>query len=181
MLNDVASCMQPPLLYVTDSQAHSHCDVTHVMSCAAGRAMVSHRTIIVVYIEFAWNYAGFDSNYYFMRLTQLWKSPNYANKSLNYSSIGDSWIPVLMMSCIITWFLSIRLVRSEGNQSTTSITLLITRDWGSCNQVSCLWWMPGCYRMYGDSSSVVIGEFSFKIGLYFIHYDLQTLYTSKRI
>ena len=32
--------------------------------------------------------------------------------------------------------------------------------------------------MYGDSSSVVIGESSFKIGLYFIHYDLQTLYTS---
>ena len=35
--------------------------------------------------------------------------------------------------------------------------------------------------MYGDSSLVVIGESSFKIGFYFIHYDLQTLYTSKRI
>ena len=35
--------------------------------------------------------------------------------------------------------------------------------------------------MYRDSSLVVIGESSFKIGLYFIHYDLQTLYTSKRI
>ena len=27
--------------------------------------------------------------------------------------------------------------------------------------------------MYGDSSLVVIGESSFNIGLYFIHYDLQ--------
>ena len=86
----------------------------------------------------------------------------------------------LIMSCII-WFLSMRLVRWEGNHSTTSITLLITRDWGWCTQVSCLWWMPGCYRMYGGSSLVVIGESSFKIGLYLIHYDLQTLYTSKRI
>ena len=60
VLNDVASCMQPPLLYVTatsqthsQSQAHSHCDVTNVMSSAAGRATVSHLAIIVVYIEFA--------------------------------------------------------------------------------------------------------------------------------
>ena len=87
----------------------------------------------------------------------------------------------LMMSCTIRWFLSMRLVRWEGNQSTTSITLWITRDWGWCNQDSCLWWMPGSYRMYGDSSLVEIGESSFKIDLYFIHYDLQTLYTSKRI
>ena len=51
--------------------------------------------IIVVYIEFAWNYEGLNSiYYYFMRITQLWKSLNYANKSLNYSSVGDSWIPV---------------------------------------------------------------------------------------
>ena len=34
--------------------------------------------------------------------------------------------------------------------------------------------------MSGDSNLVVIGESSFKIGLYFIHYDLQTLYTSKK-
>ena len=39
----------------------------------------------------------------------------------------------------------------------------------------------GCDWRMGDSSLVVIGESSFKIGLYFIHYDLQTLYTSKRI
>ena len=58
--------------HVTDSQAHSHCDVTHVMSSAAGRATVSHLAIIVVYIQFAGNNAGFDSNYYyFMRLAQL--------------------------------------------------------------------------------------------------------------
>ena len=110
MLNDVASCMQPPLLYVTatsqtqsQSQAHSHCDVTNVMSSAAGRATVSHLAIIVVYIEFAWNYVGFDSNYYFMRLTQLWKSPNYANKSLNYSSVSDSWIPLWTVSIMENW------------------------------------------------------------------------------
>ena len=87
----------------------------------------------------------------------------------------------MMKSCIITWFLSMRLVRWEGNQWTTSITLLITSDWSWCNQVSCLRWMPGCYSMYGDSSLVVIGESSFKIGPYFIYSDLQTLYTSKRI
>ena len=63
------------------SSLHSVCDVTHVMSSAAGRATVSHLAIIVAYIEFALNYAGFDSNYYyFMRFAQLWKSPNYANK-----------------------------------------------------------------------------------------------------
>ena len=38
--------------------------------------------------------------------------------------------------------------------------------------------ITGCYRIYGHPSLVVIGESSFKIGLYFIHYDLQTLYTS---
>ena len=32
--------------------------------------------------------------------------------------------------------------------------------------------------MYGDSSLVVIVESSFKIGRYFINYDLQALYTS---
>ena len=42
--------------------------------------------------------------------------------------------------------------------------------------------MPGCYRMYGDSSLVVIGESSFKIGLYFIHYDyIYVLYKKKDI
>ena len=58
-----------------------------------------------VNIEFAWNYADFNSNYYyFMRLMQLWKSPNYANTSLNYSSIGDGWIPVWTVSAAkFTW------------------------------------------------------------------------------
>ena len=64
-------------------------------SCYVQRCWKSHLPIMVVHIEFAWNYAAFNSNYYhFMRLTQLWKFPNYANKSLNYSSVGDSWIPV---------------------------------------------------------------------------------------
>ena len=35
-----------------------------------------------------------------MRLTQLWKSPNYANKSLNYSSVSDSGIPVWLYDFI---------------------------------------------------------------------------------
>ena len=42
--------------HVTDNHrltAHSLCDVTHVVSSAAGRATVSHLAIIVVYIEFA--------------------------------------------------------------------------------------------------------------------------------
>ena len=79
MHDDVASCMQLPLLYITDSQAHSHCNVTHVMSSATGRATVSHLAIIVVYIEFALNYAGFDSNYYyFMRF-----APEVENKQLS--------------------------------------------------------------------------------------------------
>ena len=108
-----------------------------------------------------------------------WNLPIYINYWL--WAIWGVMNDELMMSCIITWFLSMRLVSWKGNQSTTSITLLITRDWGWCNPVSCLWWMPGCYRMYGDSSFVVIGESSFKVGLYFIYYDLQTLCTSKRI
>ena len=49
--------------------AHSHCNVTHVD--ITGKTTVSHLAIIVVDIEFAGNYAGFDLNYYFMRLTQL--------------------------------------------------------------------------------------------------------------
>ena len=36
----------------------------------------------------------YSNCYYFMRITQLWKSPNYANKFQNYSFVGDSWIPV---------------------------------------------------------------------------------------
>ena len=56
---------------------------------------LAHLALIVVYIEFAWNYVRFNSNdYYFMRFTHLWKSPNYANKSVNYFAVGDSWIPV---------------------------------------------------------------------------------------
>ena len=50
-----------------------------------------HQTSMVVYIEFARNFVGFNPNYYyFMRIMQLWKSPNYANKFQNYSFVGDS-------------------------------------------------------------------------------------------
>ena len=60
-----------------------------------------HQTSIVVNIEFAWNYAGSNSNYYnFMRIMQLWKSPNSANKFQNYSSVGDSWIPVWVVATV---------------------------------------------------------------------------------
>ena len=59
-----------------------------------------HQTWIVVYIEFAWNYTGFNSNYYyFTRITQLWKSQNYTNKFQNNFSVGDSWIPVWFTGC----------------------------------------------------------------------------------
>ena len=69
--------------------------VLKVVRCAGRCSWMSHQTSIVVYIEFAWNYTGFNSNYYyFMRILQLWKSPNYANKFQNYSSVCDSWIPV---------------------------------------------------------------------------------------
>ena len=68
--------------------------VLKVIRCAGRYSWMSHQTSIVVYIEFAWNYAGFNLNYYSMRIMQLWKSPNYANKFQNYSTIGDSWIPV---------------------------------------------------------------------------------------
>ena len=55
--------------------------VLKVVRCARQCSWMSHQTSIVVYIEFAWNYTGFNSNYYYlMRITQLWKSPNYANK-----------------------------------------------------------------------------------------------------
>ena len=97
MLNNVASCMQPPLLYITatsqthsQSQAHSRCDVTNVMSSATGRATVSHLAIILVYIEFAWNYAGFDSNYYyFTRLTPIVEETLTSGK---YVSLFLIWI-----------------------------------------------------------------------------------------
>ena len=66
--------------------------------------------------------------------------------SVDSGSSEELWM-MNRWSCIITWFLGMRLVRWEGNQSTTSITILITRDWGRCNQVSCLWWMPGCMEI----------------------------------
>ena len=47
--------------------------VLKVVRCAGQCSWLSHQTSIVVYIEFAWNYVGFNSNYYFMRITQLWK------------------------------------------------------------------------------------------------------------
>ena len=69
--------------------------VSKMLWCAVCYAWMAHLALIVVYIEFAWNYVRFNSNdYYFMRFTHLRKSPNYANKSLNYFAVGDSWILV---------------------------------------------------------------------------------------
>ena len=69
--------------------------VSKILRCAVCYHWMAHLALIVVNIEFAWNYARFNSNdYYFMRFTHLQKSLNYANKSLNYFAVDDSWIPV---------------------------------------------------------------------------------------
>ena len=42
---------------------------------------IAHIALIVVYIEFAWNYASFNSNYYyFMKTTHLLKPQSSAGK-----------------------------------------------------------------------------------------------------
>ena len=69
--------------------------VSKMLWCAVCYRWMAHLALIVVYLEFAWNYVHFNSNdYYFMRFTHLRKSPNYANKSLNYFAVGDTWITV---------------------------------------------------------------------------------------
>ena len=69
--------------------------VSKMLRYAVCYRWMAHLALIVVYIEFAWNYVRFKSNdYYFIRFTHLRKSQNYANKSLNYFAVGDSWIPV---------------------------------------------------------------------------------------
>ena len=69
--------------------------ISKMLQCAVCYSWMAHLALIVVYIEFAWNYVRFNSNdNYFMRFTHLQKSPNYTNKSLNYFTVGDSWIPV---------------------------------------------------------------------------------------
>ena len=69
--------------------------VSKMLRCTVCYRWMAHLALTVVYIEFTWNYVRFNSNdYYFMRFTHLQKSPNYANKSLNYFAVGDSWIPV---------------------------------------------------------------------------------------
>ena len=65
--------------------------VLKMVRCAGRCIWMSHQISILVYTEFAWNYAGFTSNYYyFMIIAQLWKSRNYANKFQNYFSEGES-------------------------------------------------------------------------------------------
>ena len=49
---------------------------------------MSHLAQIVVYIEFAWNYASFNSNdYYFMKTMHILKPQSYAHK-LQISQLG---------------------------------------------------------------------------------------------
>ena len=89
--------------------------VSKMLRCAVCYRWMAHLALIVVYIEFAWNYVRFNSNdYYFMRFTHLWKSQNYANKSLNYFAVGDSWFlvcpgvphphPPVMYNCCVSVF-----------------------------------------------------------------------------
>ena len=74
--------------------------VSKMLRCAVCYRWMVHLALIVVYIEFAWNYVCFNSNdYYFTRFTPLQRSPNYANKFLNYFAVGDSWIPVWCFYC----------------------------------------------------------------------------------
>ena len=66
-----------------------------MLRCAVCYRWMAHLALIVVYIEFTWNYVRFNKNdYYFMIFMNLQKSPNYTNKSLNYFTVSDSWIPV---------------------------------------------------------------------------------------
>ena len=54
--------------------------VSKMLRCAMCYCWMAHVALIVVYIEFAWNYASFNSNYYFMKTTQLSKLQSYARK-----------------------------------------------------------------------------------------------------
>ena len=53
----------------------------HTQHSGAAGAWISHLAPIVVYIEFAWNYANFNSNYYyFMKTTHILKPQSYTHK-----------------------------------------------------------------------------------------------------
>ena len=54
--------------------------VLKVIQCAGQCSWMSHLASIVVYIEFVWNYAHFNSNDYFMKTTHILKPQSYARK-----------------------------------------------------------------------------------------------------
>ena len=55
--------------------------VLKVLRCAGRYSWMSHLASIVVYIKFAWIYAGFNLNdYYFKKMTQILRPQSYARK-----------------------------------------------------------------------------------------------------
>ena len=72
--------------------------VLRVLWCALCRAVQLNeppsQPSIVVYIEFAWNYAHFNLNDYFMKTMHLLKPQSYVLSSKSHSSIGPMSIPV---------------------------------------------------------------------------------------
>ena len=69
-----------------------------------------------------------------MRITHLQKSPNYANKSLNNFTVGDSWIPVWLVSGAVDWCVSCESVGKadllsdnfDSKQSREAVNLSLT-------------------------------------------------------
>ena len=61
--------------------------VSKMLQCAVCYRWMAHVALIVVYIEFAWKYASFNSNYYFMKTTHLLKPESYA-RNLQKSYLG---------------------------------------------------------------------------------------------
>ena len=52
-----------------------------MLRCAVCYHWMAHLALLVVYIEFAWNYASFNSNdYYFMKTKHILKPQSYAGK-----------------------------------------------------------------------------------------------------
>ena len=54
--------------------------VSKMLRCAVCYRWMAHVALIVVYIEFACNYESINSNYYFMKTTQLLKPQSCAGK-----------------------------------------------------------------------------------------------------
>ena len=103
--------------------------VSKMLRCAVCYCWMAHLALIVVYIQFAWNYIRFNSNdYYLMRFTHLQKSPNYANKSLNYFAVSDSWIPVWS----IGWYCGAGVFRLVGCTS-LSLSLALSTFFNNNN------------------------------------------------